>query len=95
MILLKHIQRVALILSVAFLFACGDESPAAIAKEIDDLMAKNLPMSAEQKAEFNQANENGRAALEAGNNAESAQQLKKALAVLRKAEDAAMFNKSE
>lgn len=91
----KHIKRILVTITAAVLVACGSNDPSSMANQIDDLQAKNLPMTAEQKAEFTEANQKGRALLQAGKVNESAQHLEKALAILRQAEDTAMFNKSE
>ena len=92
---LTHIKHFLVTIAVAVLVACGSNDPSSMVKQIDELQAKNLPMTAEQKAQFAQADQKGRALLKAGKSSEAAEQLQKALAVLQQAEDTAMFNKSE
>ncbi|MDH3281370.1 MAG: hypothetical protein OEQ18_09605, partial [Gammaproteobacteria bacterium] len=75
---MRYLKRFLMTFAVAGLVACGGSDPATTTKKIDDLLAKNLPMTAEQEAEFADANQKGRALLQAGNVTESADYLDKA-----------------
>ena len=83
------------LLSVLGLLACGGSDPASISKQVAELQAKNFPMTAEQKARVSELSKKGQELLQAGKSNESAKALNEALAILKKAEDTAMFNKSE
>jgi len=91
----RTIWRSAIVFFVAVLIACGSSDPKAISKEIAELQAKNFPMTKEQQANFAELMEKGQAMLKEGKTSDSINALKQALAILKKAEDAAMFNKSE
>ena len=91
----KAMLRNAALLSMLALSACGGSDPASLSKEIAELQAKNFPMTAEQKAQFAALSEKGQELLKSGKTEDSAKVLKEALAILKKAEDTALFNKSE
>lgn len=88
------IALLALFLS-ANLAGCGDESPDAKLHAIQGLVAKNIPMNEEQKAEVDKFLTEGKRLLAEGKSEESIVALDRAFKVLKYAEDAAMFNKSE
>lgn len=77
------------------LVACGSGGPQAQLKTIDELLAKDLPMTQEQRGDFDDYLAEGKRLLEEGHETESSEVLDKAIAILKIAEDAALFNKSE
>ncbi len=91
----KTTLRNLALLSVLGLLACGGSDPASISKQIAELQAKNFPMTATQKARFAELSQKGQELMQAGKSEESIKALNEALAILKKAEDTAMFNKSE
>ncbi len=91
----KTTLRNLALLSVLGLLACGGSDPASISKQIAELQAKNFPMTATQKARFAELSQKVQELMQAGKSEESIKALNEALAILKKAEDTAMFNKSE
>lgn len=91
-------QRMIAVLLVAGFLAlggCGDDDPAAQLETINALLAKDFPLTAEQKAEVERSTARGNELLQAGDLEKAGAAFEEAIAVLEFAEDAAMFNKSE
>jgi len=84
-------------LALAFLLTgcLGPDTPEEQLESIEALQAKKLPMTDEQKALFSKHLENGRKALAAGNKEEAGKAFDAALAILKVAEDTALFNKAD
>lgn len=85
----------ALCASLALAGCLGPDSPEDQLKAIQDLQAKKLPMTAAQKTSLDQHLAKGREALEAGNKEAASTSLGEALAILKTAEDTALYNKAD
>lgn len=85
------------ILSAAFILlsACGDSDPASLAKQVDEMLAKDFPMTEEQKMQISELTEQAKDLLDQGKTEDSVKAYDQALAVLKEAEDAAIFNKAD
>ncbi len=84
------------ILFLALTFTgCGDSSPQSQLSDINELLSKDFPITTEQKAETDKLISEGKRLLQEGKTSESSQALASAFKILKQAEDAAMFNKSE
>jgi len=91
-----RLKIILLALFMSFVLAgCGDDSPEAKLSSINELLAKNIPMNAEQKSDIDKFVGEGKRLLAEGKSEESSLALDSAYKVLKHAEDAAMFNKSE
>jgi len=77
------------------LSACGADDPNAQLGKIDELLAKNYPLTAAQVSQVTESVANGKRLLAEGKQKEASTQLSKAIEVLEKAADADRFNKSE
>ncbi len=77
------------------LAGCGDNSPESKLNDIDALLEKKFHMTEEQKSQVEKFVGEGKQLLENGKKEESSQAFTDALKILKLAEDAAMFNKSE
>jgi len=73
----------------------GPDSPEEQLKTIEEKQAKNFPMTDAQKTDFDASLAKGREALAAGSKEAAVAAFDEVLAILKKAEDTAMFNKSE
>lgn len=89
------IRAGALVLVLALAGCLGPDSPEEQLKSIEALQAKNLPMTEDQKTEFTQHLGKGREALAAGNKEGAGKAFEAALAILKVAEDTALFNKAD
>lgn len=87
------------VLVTAFLLVgangCGQDDPAAQLQTIDELMAKDFPLTAQQRSDVERLVAEGDALISAGDLEQAGEVLAEAVDVLEFAEDAAMFNKSE
>lgn len=93
---MKTAAYVMLLILASGLAACGDyDSPEAQLGAIREKLAKNLPMSTEQKAEVEQLVDEGSRLLAANKPKEASAAYAKALKTLKAAEDADRFNKAE
>ncbi len=79
----------------ALLSACGADDPEAQLSKIDELLAKNYPLTAEQVSKVTDSVANGKRLLASGERDKASDQLADAIKVLEKAADADRFNKSE
>ena len=79
-----------------FLAGClGQDSPEEQLQSIQALQAKNLPVTPQQKTDLDAHIAKGREALEAGNKELASAAFDKALAILKIAEDADLYNKAD
>lgn len=74
---------------------CGQGDPAAQLQTIDELLAEDLPLTAQQRSDVERLVAEGNALISAGDLEQAGEVLAEAVDVLEFAEDAAMFNKSE
>lgn len=74
---------------------CGKDDPAAQLETIDELMAKDFPLTEQQRSDVERLVSQGNALISTGELEQAAEVLAEAVDVLEFAEDAAMFNKSE
>lgn len=74
---------------------CGQSDPTAQLQTIDELMAKDFPLTAQQRSDVDRLVAEGNALISAGDLEQAGEVLGEALDILEFAEDAAMFNKSE
>lgn len=77
------------------LAACGADSYESLTEEIDKLMAEQIPMTDEQKAQIATLREQADQLHGVGKADESVEALKEAHEIIKKAEDAALLGKSE
>ena len=92
---MKKVFSLILAMTVMMIAGCGSEDPKALAGQVDELLAKNFPMTEEQKAGVMKFTEQANDLLGQGKSEESIQAYNQALAILKEAEDADLFNKSE
>ena len=79
----------------ALMSACGADDPEAQLSKIDELLAKNYPLSARQVSMVTDSVANGKRLLAAGERQQASEEFAQAIEVLEKAADADRFNKSE
>lgn len=93
---MKILMSAVSLLLVLAVAACGDSAePQAQLDAIKEKMAKNLPMSAEQKSEVERLMMQGSELLVANKTQEASAAFEQALKTLKAAEDADRFNKAE
>lgn len=87
----------ALVLAASLVLAgcLGPGTPEEQLEAIQALQAKNLPVTEAQKTELDASIAKGREALEGGNKEQATAAFDKALAILKIAEDAEIFNKAD
>lgn len=87
----------ALALGLAlFIAGClGSDTPEEQLKLIAEKQAKNLPMTADQKSAVESGVAEGREALAAGDKEAAGKAFGEVLTILKKAEDAALYNKAD
>ncbi|RME95415.1 MAG: hypothetical protein D6773_18415 [Alphaproteobacteria bacterium] len=73
----------------------GESSPAETLTQIEELQAKKFDMTQEQKTRVAELVAKGKTALEAGNSEAASTALNEALEILKRARDAALFNKAD
>lgn len=74
---------------------CGESDPASQINTINELMDKGFPITEQQRTEVERLVAEGSELASAGNPEQAGAVLDEAIKLLRFAEDAAMFNKSE
>ena len=89
------LRAIALAASLVLASCLGPGTPEEQLQAIQELQAKNLPVTKKQQTELDVHIAKGREALEAGNKEQAGEALGKALAILKIAEDAALFNKAD
>ncbi len=80
---------------LAALVSCSAGTPQDQLKEIDELLNKGFPMTAEQSESVTSSIAGGKQLLEEGKSEESKEAFAKALKVLNLAQDAYIFNKAD
>jgi len=73
----------------------GDSTPQEKMAAIEEIQAKNIPLDEQQQAGLGDFIAKGKAALVAGNDEAANEAFQGALDILKAAQDAAIFNKSE
>ncbi len=73
----------------------GPGTPEEQLQSIEELLTKNLPFTSKQKTDLDVHIAKGREALEAGEKEQAGEAFGEALAILKIAEDAAIFNKAD
>jgi hypothetical protein len=88
--------RIFALAACLFLVGClGPGTPEEQLTAINEAMAEKLPFTPQQKIDLDAAIAAGRAALEGGKKDVATAEFDKALAILKKAEDAALYNKAD
>ena len=88
-------RAIALAASLVLAGCLGPGTPEEQLQSIEELQNKNLPVTPKQKTELETHINKGREALAAGNKEQAGEEFGKALAILKIAEDAAIFNKAD
>lgn len=92
----SNLPAVAMIGASLFLTGCfGPGTPEEQLAAIEEMQAENLPMTDEQKTSLSEHIAKGREALAAGDKDAAGTAFTQALAILKKAEDAAIYNKAD
>ncbi len=81
--------------AIALAGCLGPDTPEEQLEAIQALQAKNLPMTPEEKSGLEANIAMGREALAAGNKDAAGKAFTEALAVLKRAEDTALYNKAD
>lgn len=89
------LRVIALAASLALAGCLGPDTPEEQLKYIQEMQAKNLPVTTKQETELAAYIAKGREALEAGHKEQAVAAFGKALDILKMAEDAAIFNKAD
>jgi Tfp pilus assembly protein PilF len=87
-----------LFFSACLLFSlagCGGSDPDAQLKAINELIAKDFPIAEQQLADIEKLVAEGNESLKAGDTGKAGASFDEAIKILKLAEDAHMFNKSE
>jgi outer membrane biogenesis lipoprotein LolB len=83
-------------LSIAFaLAACSASTPQDQLASIDELVAKNFPMTEQQRMDLDKYLADGKNLLQNGKEAEASTAFGEALKILKLAQDTDLYNKSE
>ena len=77
------------------LVACSPSTPQDQLAAIDKLVAKNFPMTEQQRKDLDKYLVDGKSLLQDGKETEASTALGEALKILKLAEDADLYNKSE
>jgi hypothetical protein len=77
------------------LAACSASTPQEQLAAIDELAAKNFPMTEQQRTEVEKHLASGKSLLQDGKEAEASTAFGEALKILKLAQDADLYNKSE
>lgn len=93
-------NRLFIVLFLAATFSlgaagCGGSDPASQLESINALLAKNFPLTVDQRSDVDKLVAEGGESLQAGDLEKASAAFGEAIEVLEFAEDAAMFNKSE
>lgn len=88
--------RVLIVAASLFLAGCfGPGTPEEQLAAIEEAMAEKLPFTEQQKTNLDAAIAAGREALEGGKKDVATAEFDKALEIVKKAEDAALYNKAD
>ena len=94
--MIRHVLHAAAFGAALALTGCiGSDSPQDTLAAIQELQAKKFEMTESQKTEVADLVTKGKAALKAGKAKEASESLDEALGILKKAQDAAVFNKAD
>lgn len=92
-------KSLAVLLLSGFLLAgpagCGGSDPDSQLKTINELLAKDFPVTEQQMAEIEKYVTEGEESVKAGNDERASAAFDEAIKILKLAEDAHLFNKSE
>lgn len=88
-------RALALAASVLLAGCLGPDTPEEQLKSIEEYQAKNLPVTDAKKAELANHLAKGHEALTAGNKEQAMAAFGEAIAILKFAEDAAIYNKAD
>jgi hypothetical protein len=80
---------------VLALTACADDTYESVSKDIDQLMAEQIPLTTEAEAEIMTLREQGEQLQREGKTEDSVSALKQARDIIEKAKDADLLRKSE
>jgi len=86
------IATLAMVLALA---ACGTDTYESVSKDIDELMAENIALTTENKAEIAALREKAEQLQSDGKSEDALQALEKARAIIKYAKDADLLRKSE
>ncbi len=89
------LKPMALAAALAVAACGGSAGPQDQLRQIDEKLARNIPMTEQQKKQVEQFRSEGERLLAENKADEAARALDQALQVLQRAEDAATFNKAE
>ncbi len=89
------LRAITLAASLLLAGCFGPGTPEEQLVAIEEAMAEKLPFTTQQKIDLDAAIAGGRSALEGGKKEEATEAFDKALAILKKAEDAALYNKAD
>lgn len=91
-----HTLRAIILAASLVLSGClGPGTPEEQLQSIEELLTKDLPFTPKQKTDLDVFIANGREALDAGNKDQAGEAFGEALAIMKIAEDAAIFNKAD
>lgn len=94
--MIRKILHVAALTATLALAGCfGDSTPQEKIAVIEEIQTKNIPLDEQQQAGLADLVTKGKAALVAGNDEAANEAFQGALDILKAAQDAAIFNKSE
>lgn len=94
--MIAHPLRIIALAASLVLAGClGPGTPEEQLQSIEELMTKNLPFTPQQKTDLDAHIAKGREALDSGNKDQAGDSFSKALAIMKIAEDAAIFNKAD
>ena len=92
---MKRTSHVIGLFIACALAACSASTPQDQLAAIDKLVAKNFPMTEQQRTDVDKYLADGKGLLENGKEAEASIAVGEALKILKLAEDADLYNKSE
>lgn len=91
----KITQAAVIALTLALAGCFGPGTPEEQVQAIEKILADKVPLTEKQKTEFTALYAKGKAALAGGKKEEAGAALGKAYDILKYAQDAAVYNKSE
>ena len=92
---MKKLGIIVLAAAISLATGCGSDDPQALVSRIEELSAKDLPLTDLQKKEVAEFTRQGKEWLSQGKAQGATQAFDKALAILQQAEDMAVYNKAE
>lgn len=92
---MKKILSTVLLAIIMSVSACGEKDPQSMAKQVDEILAKDYPMTEEQRVEISELTKQAKNLLDQGKTEDAAQAFDKTLDILKQVEDAAIFNKAD